>query len=280
MEPSPTIGIALSGGGARGIAHIGVLKALVEAGLAPTVVAGTSSGAIVGCLYAHGASIEELTQFARVGTGLSLLRMGNPLKGLIKLTLLREKLEGVLASDDFDCLRYPLLVTASDLQRGRLAVFESGPLISAVQASCAIPLVFRPVEIDGRQHIDGGLYMNLPAQPIRARCDLLIGSDVMPVEVAEADPFTTVVGIGQRVFDLSLAQNSQASRAVCDVLVDPPDIFGFNVYNFSRTDELIEHGYAAAKALIPLMKQRLRDLAGAAAGRLGSQKISTRQSSP
>lgn len=255
VQPGPTIGIALSGGGARGIAHIGVLKALIEAGLPPTVVAGTSSGAIVGCLYAHGASVEELTMFARVGTGLSLLRVGNPLKGLIKLTLLREKLEGVLESDDFDCLRYPLVVTASDLQRGRLQLFEAGPLISAVQASCAIPLVFRPVEIDGRQYIDGGLYMNLPAQPIRHRSDVLIGSDVMPIDVAEAAPFTTVVGIGQRVFDLSLAQNSQASRAVCDVLIDPPDIFGFNVYNFSRADELIEHGYDAARSLIPTIRE-------------------------
>ena len=257
MDKKPTVGIALSGGGARGIAHIGVLKALLEAGIRPTVVAGTSSGAIVACLYAHGASIDELTAFASVGTGISLLRVGNPLKGLIKLTLLREKLEGVLESDDFDCLRYPLVVTASDLQRGRLTLFESGELISAVQASCAIPLVFRPVEIDGVQHIDGGLYMNLPAEPIRDRCDLLIGSDVMPVDSAEAGPFTTIVGIGQRVFDLSLAQNSQRSRAACDVLIDPPEIFGFNVYNFSRTEELIEQGYVATRAMLPAIEEQL-----------------------
>lgn len=264
------IGIALSGGGARGIAHIGVLKALLEAGIRPTVVAGTSSGAIVACLYAHGASVAELAAFARVGTGLSILRVGNPLKGLIKLTLLREKLEGVLASDDFASLRYPLVVAASDLQRGRLALFESGPLIAAVQASCAIPLVFRPVEIGGAQHVDGGLYMNLPAEPLRTRCDVLIGSDVMPVDVAEAGPFTTVVGIGQRIFDLSLAQNSRVSRATCDFLVDPPDIFGFNVYNFTRTDELIALGYEAARQVVPSILARL--------GR--AQNTSTRESAP
>ena len=127
VPTGPTIGIALSGGGARGIAHIGVLKALLEAGIRPTVVAGTSSGAIVGCLYAHGLAIDELERFARIGSGLKILRIGNPIKGLIKLTLLREKLEEVLDDDDFSCLTYPLSVVASDLQRGRAAIFEEGP---------------------------------------------------------------------------------------------------------------------------------------------------------
>lgn len=253
------IGIALSGGGARGIAHIGILKALLEAGIKPTVVAGTSSGAIVGCLYAYGLSIDKIEAFAQIGSSLKLLRIGNPMKGLIKLTLLREKLEGVLPCDDFSCLSMPLAVVSSDIQRGRVAIHREGEVITAVQASCAIPLVFRPVEIDGYQHIDGGLYMNLPAQPIRSEVDFLIGSNVMPLLNVEVEALTSVFGIANRVFDLSVNNTSADSRELCDFLIEPENVTGFHVYNFTKTNELIQTGYEAAKARIPALKIKLED---------------------
>ncbi len=243
---SPKIGITLSGGGARGIAHIGVLKALLEAGIRPTIVSGTSSGAIVGTLYAYGSSIEEISDFARVGSNLRLLRIGNPLKGFIKLTMLREKLEPILPVDCFDCLKYPLYITATDLQRGKLAVFSEGELIAPVMASCAIPLVFNPVKIEDFQYVDGGLYMNLPAQPIRDKCDILIGSDVMPLVQQEVEPLKSMLSIGNRVFDLAVSNNSEESRKICDHLIEPKDIDTYHVYNFTRADELIEVGYRAA----------------------------------
>jgi NTE family protein len=243
---SPRIGITLSGGGARGIAHIGVLKALLEVGIRPTIVSGTSSGAIVGTLYAYGASIEEISAFARVGSNLRLLRIGNPLKGFIKLTMLRERLDPVIPEDCFECLKYPLYITATDLQRGKLAIFSEGELIAPVMASCAIPLVFNPVKIDGFQYVDGGLYMNLPSQPIREKCDILIGSDVMPLVQQEVDPLKSMLSIGNRVFDLAVSNNSEESRRLCDHLIDPKDIDTYHVYNFTRADELIEVGYRAA----------------------------------
>ena len=251
----PTIGIALSGGGARGIAHIGVLKALLEADIVPTVVAGTSSGSIVGCLYAAGMPIEKIEAFAQVGRGFSLLRVGNPMRGLIKLTMLREKLDDVLEADDFSGLKYPLAVVTSDLQRGRLAVHRSGPLIECVQASCALPLIFRPVEIDGVQHIDGGLYMNLPAEPIRDEVDLLISSNVMPLVNVEVEHLTSLVSIGARVFDLSINTNHTHSREISDVVIEPPEIIGYNVYNFSKTAELIDVGYAATQLQLPTIRR-------------------------
>lgn len=253
----PRIGLALSGGGARGIAHIGVLKALAEAGIHPEVVAGTSSGAIVGALYAYGLDATQLQDFARVGIGVKLLRIVNPLRGLIKLTLLREKLEAVLPEDDFACLKKPLSVTATNLQTGDLHVFEDGPLISAVQASCAVPLLFHPVEIGGQQYIDGGLYMNLPAAPIRERCDVLIGSNVMPHEQAEVGPLSSVFSISNRVFDLAVHHNSLDARGLCDFLVEPLELKGFHVYNFARADRLVEVGYREMKARLPELKQVL-----------------------
>ena len=259
------IGIALSGGGARGVAHIGVLKALAEAGIEPQVVAGTSSGAIVGCLYAYGASTEDLESFARVGVGLKLLRIGNPLKGLIKLTLLREKLEAVMPTDDFDCLQRPFAVTATNLQTGELHIFREGPLIDAVQASCAVPLLFHPVVIDCQQYIDGGLYMNLPAEPIREECDLLIGSNVMPHQQSEVGELTSMWSISNRVFDLSVHHNASAARELCDFLIEPLELTGFHIYNFAKADALVEVGYLETKrrlpALMKLIEARRSELA-------------------
>jgi len=243
---SPRIGITLSGGGARGIAHIGVLKALLESGIKPKIVSGTSSGAIVATLYAYGLPIEEIMEFARVGSNLRLLRIGNPLKGFIKLTMLRDKLEPILPVDCFDCLKYPLYITATDLQRGKLAIFSEGELIAPVMASCAIPLVFNPVLIAGFQYVDGGLYMNLPSQPIREKCDILIGSDVMPLVQQEVSPLKSMLSIGNRVFDLAVSNNSELSRSMCDHLVEPKEIETFHVYNFTRAEELIDVGYRAA----------------------------------
>ncbi len=251
------IGIALSGGGARGVAHIGVLKALTEAGIEAQVVAGTSSGAIVGALYAYGATSEELEQFARVGVGLKLLRIGNPLKGLIKLTLLREKLETVLPVDDFNCLQKLFAVTATNLQTGDLHVFREGSLIPAVQASCAVPLLFHPVVIDGQQYIDGGLYMNLPAAPIREECDLLIGSNVMPHEQAEVGQLTSMWTISNRVFDLSVHHNAAASRELCDFLIEPLELKGYHIYNFAKADALVEVGYLETKRRLPALQKMI-----------------------
>ncbi len=260
------IGIALSGGGARGVAHIGVLKALREHGIEPQVVSGTSSGAIVGALYAFGADISALEAFARVGSGIKLLRIGNPLRGLIKLTLLREKLEAVLPVDDFNCLQRPLAVTATDLQRGELRIFREGPLVAAVQASCAVPLLFHPVVIDGTQYIDGGLYMNLPAAPIREECDILIGSNVMPLVNNEVAPINTLWGISNRVFDLSVHHNSASSRELCDFLFEPEELMNYHVYNFARSERLVEVGYRSAIERMPAfleLLERYRQAMGA-----------------
>ncbi len=271
------LGICLSGGGARGIAHIGVLKALGEAGITPTVVSGTSSGAIIASLYAFGLSIDQIIDFAKFGSALKIFRVGNPLKGLIKLSLLREKLESVFEIDDFSCLERSLAIVASDLQRGRVAIFREGPIIEAVQASCAIPLVFRPVEIGGYQYIDGGLFLNLPAEPIRDACDFLIGSNVMPLIEAETGAYTSIVGIGNRVFDLSVNMNTERSAKLCDYVIEPAEITGYHVYNFTRTDELIDLGYQATLLEIERLKRAVAESSELAT--TAAQKSSTRQGS-
>lgn len=253
------IGIALGGGGARGIFHIGVLKALMENSIRPSYVAGTSSGSIVGVLYAAGLSADEMISFAKFGSTIKILRIGNPLRGLINMTMLKKRLRTVLKSNKFEDLKYPLIITASDLQKGTLTLCETGDLVRSVMASCSVPMIFEPVELNGSQHVDGGLFMNLPAEPLRSKVDVLIGSSVLPVKNAEVKELSSLFGIGQRVFDIGVANTSRASRSLCDVIIESDDIVDFQVYNFSRVDELVSLGYKTGLEKITEIKNRIEE---------------------
>ena len=142
------IGISLSGGGARGFAHIGVLKALEENDIFPDVIAGTSAGAIIGALYAAGKTPDEMLDFVRESSILKIFRVTLPNKGLTSLDYLRERLEEVLPVDDFASLQKELYVAVTNLKSGELEIIHHGLLHETIMASSAIPLVFKPVEID------------------------------------------------------------------------------------------------------------------------------------
>ncbi len=243
-------GLALSGGGARGIAHIGVLKALEEAGIVPDIVAGTSAGAIIGALFAAGKSIEEMLDFVRQGSLYKLYQFRLPTSGLTSLAYLRKILSGALTERTIEDLPKQLFITVSNLTQGEVEVKTQGELIPAISASCAIPLVFRPIKIEGQTYVDGGLFMNLPAQPIRFLCDQLIGVNVMPIGEVEAKSVESVIGIASRCFELGISVNSEQSRSMCDLLIEPEDVSRYNIFQFGKVDELFEIGYEAGKKAI------------------------------
>ena len=147
--------LVLSGGGYRGIAHIGVLKAMEEAGLAPDMIAGTSAGAVVGALYSYGVSTEHMLKFFK---GLQLLSFGNYAfgkPGWVDPDNFYEAFRELLPEDDFGSLRIPLQVTATDILTGKLEIFSQGPLIRPLLASAAFPGFFAPVEIGKGYYVDG-----------------------------------------------------------------------------------------------------------------------------
>jgi NTE family protein len=253
------IGISLSGGGARGFAHIGVLKALEENGIFPDVIAGTSAGAIIGALYAAGKTPDEMLDFVRESSILKIFRVTLPNKGLTSLDYLRERLEEVLPVDDFASLQKELYVAVTNLKSGELEIIHHGLLHETIMASSAIPLVFKPVEIDGNLYVDGGVLDNMPVRPLLRHTDAIIGVNVMPNAEVGDKTIGSMVGIATRVFEMAIWANTRPNLRRCDVVIEPEKVRNYNIFNFNRQQEFYDIGYEAAQEKMRFVKERLEE---------------------
>lgn len=252
------IGLALSGGGARGCAHIGVIKALEEEGIHCSLISGTSAGAIVGALYAAGLSPEDMLSFVKDASIFKIFKVTIPDRGFTKLTYLKERLGQFIELDSFEGLHKKLYIALSNLSSGTIEFRSAGPLFDIVMASSSIPLVFKPVEIDQQFFVDGGLTENLPLSPEFVRkADFIIGVNVMPSVSMKDKNFSTVISVALRSFELAVYGNSKASMKRCDVLIEPEKVNKYNIFQFNKYKELIEIGYEAAKEQMPSILERL-----------------------
>lgn len=246
------IGIALSGGGARGIAHVGVLQALEENGITPQVISGASAGAIIGALYASGRRPEEILKVVKDATIWKMFKVGLPTAGFSKLTYLHERLAAYIPEDSFESLQKKLFVAVANLNTGKLELLSQGPLFRAVMASAAIPLVFQPVEIEGQWYVDGGLLDNLPVRPlVYADVNLIIGVNVMPLVDVPDKSVQSVVGIATRCFDLSIQANTRPNVEYCDIYIEPKAVHAFHIFQFNKVQELFEIGYETTQRQMP-----------------------------
>ncbi|HBM07598.1 hypothetical protein CXF92_11275 [Pseudomonas sp. Choline-3u-10] len=285
-ETQPRTGLVLSGGAARGLAHIGVLKALEEQGVQIDAIAGTSMGAVIGGLYAAGYSVDELEKLALELDWQQVLSddppredipfrrkqddrdflvkrklsfrddgsLGLPL-GVIQgqnLALLLERLL-VHASDirDFDRLPIPFRAVATDIANDKKVIFRSGHLPQAIRASMSIPAVFAPVEIDGRLLVDGGMVDNVPMDVARDMgVDRLIVVDI-GTPLLPREQLLTVVDVLNQSITMMTRRNSEAQLTTLrpeDLLVQPM-LAAFGSTDFGRAEQLIDAGYRAADAL-------------------------------
>jgi len=242
-------GLALSGGGARGLAHIGVLEVFLEAGLDFQVVAGTSMGAIVGALFAAGRTPGEMLEMARKTPWLALLGL-SPREGLFSRRKLRDFLAEHLPPR-FEDLKRPLGVTAVDVATGRLVFLTQGELPSAVLASAAYPGLLAPVEREGRLLFDGGVLDNLPVDGAR----LLGASEVYAVDVtperAAAEVPKNLLALARRAVDLMQLHLTSVRLALYapEVYVRPA-LQGVGIEDFRRLEEIVEAGREAARKIL------------------------------
>lgn len=235
------IGLVLSGGGARGIAHIGVLKALEEIGVKVDVMSGTSAGSIVAALYAAGHKPDQIFEAV---SGLSLfksVKMAWAWSGLLTMEGLRQLLIKHIPENDFKALRIPLTVAATEIRKGKIHYFTEGELVPAIVSSCSIPAVFNPVSFEDNLFVDGGLLDNLPVAPIRDKCDFIIGSHCNHI-LNEYDEHSLKAVI-ERSLLLAIGANTQASRALCDVVIEPPGLGRFSSFEMGKAKEIFESGY-------------------------------------
>lgn len=254
------LGICLSGGGARGIAHIGVLKALEEHNIFPQFVSGASAGSIIGTLYASGKSIDEILRIvydANIFKIFSFSSIGLT-GGFAKLTYLREILGQELQTNDFEALPCKLFVCVSNINKGKWAIIKSGNVIDAVVASSSIPLVFEPIEIRGELYVDGGLLNNFPIEPLLVECDMIIGVNVMPNTVKR--DISGLRSIAERCVDLVVWSNTETRASQCDVLIDVDGVEDFGFFDFQKAKAIIDLGYQETLKLIPEIKERIDEL--------------------
>jgi NTE family protein len=244
------IALTLSGGGYRGIAHIGVLKALEEAGIIPEAIAGTSAGAVVGALYAFGVSTGDMLDFFK---GIQLLSFGNYAfgkPGWVDAESFYDRFHEILPDDNFSALKIPLQVTATDILKGELEVFSEGPLIRALLASAAFPGFFAPVEIGNGYYVDGGVLNNFPADLLREQAKLLIGVYVNPFELADKSKIRHSFSVLERVLKIKTASDSIRKFELCDLLVYPRELSRFSTFLEKDLDTIYELGYQEAKKCI------------------------------
>ncbi len=237
------LGIALSGGGALGIAHIGVLKALEENDIKPDIIAGCSAGAIAGALYCSGKSADELLEFVKEIYSFRLVQLRFPTNGWASLGYLRKMLAKHIEADEFEQLHIPLHVTAVNLNSGQLEVFEKGPLFDPVVASASVPMMFKPVQIGDFYYVDGGLLDNFPVEPLVGKADHIIGVNVIPNVEVPRKAVNNLFGIGIRCFELSVEANTMHGRSHCDILIEPKELHDYRIFQIYKYEEIFQIGY-------------------------------------
>ncbi len=252
----PAIGLALGGGFARGIAHVGVLKVLEEEGIPVRMIAGTSVGGLIGAAYCSGVTIAELEEVAYKVRFTTFARWTLSRYGFATNDRMVSFLTRTLKVQTFEELRIPLGVTATDFNTGEGMVFTSGSIIDPVRASCAYPGMFLPVQIRGRWLVDGMLSNPVPTRPLRA-----MGAErVLAVQLKGQWSKTTAP---RHLFDVigqsfAIAQDMMSSvwRSAADLVIEP-DVAGFDYDDFKRAGELIRVGEAAMRRALPEVRKWL-----------------------
>jgi len=243
-------GLILSGGGMRGIAHIGAIKALEELGYSPTHIAGTSSGAIVGALYAQGYNSEEILEFFKTAQIFNLTNFALNKPGFIDSEKLYESFKSYLPEDNFNSLKKHLFITATNLLDGTLEIFNQGALIKAILASSAFPGIFTPVIFNGNTYIDGGTVNNFPVDILKGKCHKIIGIYLSQFQILEKNNLKYSFSILERAFQIKSAHISMQKFADCDLIIFPKDLKNYGTFYLKNADAIYKLGYESAmKAL-------------------------------
>lgn len=235
------MGLALSGGGARGFAHAGAIKALDEMGMRPDIVAGVSAGSVVAVMYAAGIKPEKMLEFFTNAKFSDFCELGVPKDGFFKLDRFKAFLQRVIPYRNLEDLPVHTVIGATDFDHGTPVVFESGPIADCVAASCCIPIVFKPIRINGVRHVDGGVLRNLPSWTIRDKCKYLIGINCSPMSKAAAK--NTLLDIALKSYELMAKNNATADMDLCDILIRNDEIAKYKVFDLSGIRKVFDSGY-------------------------------------
>ncbi len=244
------IGLVLSGGGSKGIAHAGALQFMEEQQLQPKLIAGTSAGAIVGALYSFGKTPLEILSFFQSIYFFHWSHFTFSKAGLIDSESFKAYFVRVFGDAQLGDLAIPLHVTATDMVKGKLKVFDFETKITdAVLASSAFPGVLSPYIIDDVCYSDGGILNHFPTDLLQGQCDFLIGLYVSPIQKIESKELNSIKAVTSRAFDLLFAASTLQKFNHCDWLIEPDQLASFGTFETSKSkmETIFTIGYEAAK---------------------------------
>ncbi|HKK88269.1 MAG TPA: patatin-like phospholipase family protein [Saprospiraceae bacterium] len=248
QEKKYGIGFALGGGGVRGFAHLGAMKALFERGIRPDIISAVSAGAIAGAYIASGIEPEDTFKKMKDDTFFKYSKIRLPVRGLMSLDGLEEKLAKDIPYDDISELKTKLLVGATNLEKGRIEFFEEGPINTLVKASSSIPVLFEPVVYNGTQYVDGGVISNFPIEPLMDHCEKIIAISISPV--GGHAKMKNLIQISTRSFMLAVKAKTHTMKQHCDLFIEPPLLEKYGPLDSSKARELYDIGYDYTKELL------------------------------
>ncbi|MCH5236237.1 MAG: patatin-like phospholipase family protein [Muribaculaceae bacterium] len=241
-----SVGLALSGGGAKGFSHIGVLMAFNRFGIKPDIMSGVSAGAIASVLYAAGLSPTDIVKCFTEASKLSdFTDWAIPRKGFLKLDRFGKLLQDWLPVRNLEDLKIPTVVCATDIDNGKSVGWSKGEIIPRVIASCSIPVIFNPVRINNVNYVDGGVLRNLPAWAIRGYCSTLYGSNCSPLRKSHPEN-KSVMDIAYRTFHLMLKANLPQDLKLCDKIIQVNEMTQVSTFDLSFLNKGVMAGYEAA----------------------------------
>ncbi|MCR4765412.1 MAG: patatin-like phospholipase family protein [Bacteroidaceae bacterium] len=241
-------GFVLSGGFIKGFAHLGAIQALIERDIRPQIISSTSAGSLVGALYADGNEPYQVLEFFDGLTFTDLTKPVLPTTGFFELAELQEFLQVHLKRKRIELLPVPMVITATDLDNGRLVYFRRGDIAQCVAASCCMPVLFSPVVIDNTHFVDGGVLMNLPVSPIREECECIYAINVSPL--LTPDYKKNIISIAERSYQFIFRSNTFPEREMADVLIEPVNLSGYSNLDLDRSREIFMAGYNTANEIL------------------------------
>ncbi|MDE6096821.1 MAG: patatin-like phospholipase family protein [Muribaculaceae bacterium] len=241
-----TVGLALSGGGAKGFSHIGVLMAFENFGIFPDVLSGVSAGSIAAALYGSGLTPQDMVEcFTEASSFGDFTEWSLPKEGFMKLNRFGKLLQSWLPVSRLEEMKTPTVICATDIDNGKSVGWGKGEIVPRVMASCSIPIIFNPVRINGVNYVDGGVLRNLPAWAIRDYCDTLYGSNCSPMR-KHLKTKTSIIDIAYRTFHLMMKSNTPQDIRLCDHVIAIQNMSNVRTFELSSLKKGVTAGYDAA----------------------------------
>ena len=246
MEKRPFV---LSGGGCRGFAHLGIIKALQEHGIYPSEISGTSAGAIAGAFIAQGYEPDEIKEIFIKNVGLALFAWNGFNMGLMSMKRIQAFIHNNLRHKQFEDLQIPLYVTATNFENGKQTIFSKGELILPVIAASSIPALFPPTFIDGIPYVDGGVSNNLPIEPFIDRRKDVVCVNLNPVRALDPTK-ETMMEVVDRAVHLCFRPTVERSAEGCYLFIEPAELKNYSLFDMRRIPAIFDVGYNYTKELL------------------------------